>query len=324
MQELLKINDKHYIIDIRQLYGDGDCPQEQSTAAAPTDRAQKIQCNVFDLAQLWSETISFTDLIEREKQSDSIIQYSAEVISETMLARKADDYSISESRTNKNELGLRLKYYVSGIPVTFSMSLQAASQEQLSQHILLPVWRSLLVLYEENSALRNMLLKKDIEIEQYKLEGAVLKRNLVATTKFDEAKFDSTFPLVLPEEGLRVRELIKPKERRGNLMKLLKIKCKEMPTESTSPGKPIVPMALTPTRKSPGGRAKGLNAIFAKQRVPKSLSTSSLSLKRLQSGMDDEDDKEGILEKDNSKLDASTAKDLSSLGGAKIRKITKL
>ncbi|XP_055543598.1 uncharacterized protein LOC129729138 [Wyeomyia smithii] len=313
MQDLVKINDKHYIVDIRQQKSTPD-----DGASSSAGQATMIQCSVFDLVQLWSETIAITDLIEREKRTNSIVQYSAEIISETMLARKADDFSITHSESNGCEMCLRLKYYVSGIPVTFSMKLEAAGQEQVSQHVLLPVWRSLLVLYEENCALRNMLLKKDIEIDQYKLEGAVLKRNLVATAKFDEAKFDSTFPLTIPEEGLKVRELIKPKERRGNLMKLLQIECRQVPAETASPGKLTLANALTPTRKSPGGRAKGLSAIFAKQRVPKSLSTSSSSLKRLQSGMADDDDKDDVLEKDNSCFDISLGKDL------KIRKITKL
>lgn len=118
-------------------------------------------------------------------------------MNETILARKADDFNLQENIVDGNTLGLKLKYYVSGIPVTFNLCLNIASREevcytffnyfynfnltnvcfQLSENIMLPVWRNILQLYEENSALKDLLIKKDIEIEQYKIEGAVLKRS---------------------------------------------------------------------------------------------------------------------------------------------------
>lgn len=249
------------------------------------------------------------------QKSDSIIQYTAEIVNETILARKADDFCITQGCPDSvcGDLFLRLKYYVQSIPVTFTLRLRVATSDevcidsyfwksqvfylsylflnlQLAENVILPTWRTLLMLYEENCALKDIILKKDIEIEQYKVEGAVLKRSmvevalakelvktyqflklldLVATNKFDERKFSETFPLSTSSEGLRIRDLIKNRERRLNLMKHLKIKSKD-PVESGSPTKNSPKLSktiLTPTRKSPGGRAKGLDAIFAKQRL---------------------------------------------------------
>ncbi|XP_052562373.1 uncharacterized protein LOC120417713 isoform X1 [Culex pipiens pallens] len=321
MQELVKINDKHYIVDIRRkVPSDSD---DRKPEVAPAE-STTIQCCLFDLAQLWCETISVRNLIEREKKENSIIQYSCDIVNETILARKADDFNLQENIVDGNTLGLKLKYYVSGIPVTFNLCLNIASREELSENIMLPVWRNLLQLYEENSALKDLLIKKDIEIEQYKIEGAVLKRNLVATAKFDEHKFGANFPLSIPEDGLKVKELIKNKDRRASLMKLLKIKHRDPPEMPGSPTKlNKTSLTLTPTKRSPGGRAKGLEAIYAKQKMPKAATGSSISLKRLQADLsDEEDDKDAIEKMSNAGLDSSGVSDTGLKG--KIRKITKL
>ncbi|KXJ72384.1 hypothetical protein RP20_CCG018211 [Aedes albopictus] len=323
MLEFLKINDKHYVVEVRKV------PGEQTTVEEHESKLV-LQCNLFDLSQLWCETITVEDLIEREKTNDCIIQYTAAVVTETLLTRKADDFSISQGCEDSigGDLSLRLKYYVQGIPVTFTLRLKVATSDELAENIILPTWRTILMLYEENCALKDIILKKDIEIEQYKVEGAVLKRNLVATDKFDERKFSETFPLSTPSEGLKMRDLIKTRERRLNLMKHLKIKSKDPTEPGGSPIKNSPKLSktiLTPTRKSPGGRAKGLEAIFAKQRLPKSISASSLSLKRLQASQydeEDDDDKAEVLSTSQSTVNRS---DLNNTSGmVKIRKITKL
>uniref|UniRef100_A0A1Q3FKQ8 Uncharacterized protein n=1 Tax=Culex tarsalis TaxID=7177 RepID=A0A1Q3FKQ8_CULTA len=324
MQDLVKIDDKNYIVDIRrQVPRDSD---DQKPEVAPAESTSMIHFSLFALChshQLWCETISVESLIEREKKENSIIQYSSDIVNETILARKADDFSLQENVNNSQILCLKLKYYVSGIPVTFNLCLNIASREELSEHILFPVWRNLLLLYEENNALKDLLIKKDIEIEQYKIEGAVLKRNLVATTKFDEHKFSANFPLSLPIDGLQVKELIKSKDRRANLMKLLKMKHRDPPEIPGSPTKlSKTSLTLTPTKRSPGGRAKGLEAIYAKQKMPKATSGSSMSLKRLQADLSDDEDKDEIQKMSNTGLDVSGVNDTSVKG--KIRKITKL
>ncbi|XP_058444410.1 non-homologous end-joining factor 1-like [Malaya genurostris] len=320
MQEFLKINDKFYIVHIQRV----NDREEQPSAAELL-----LQCSIFDMIQLWSETISITNLIEREKKNNAIIEYSPDIVDETLLARRADGYNLQESNDSSFEMCLNMKYYVSGIPVTFNLQLKQASREELSENILLPVWRTLLLLHEENCTLKDMLLKKDIEIEQYKVEGAILKRNLVATTKFDETKFCKTFPLSFPDQGLKVLELIKNKERRASLMKLLQIQFNESSAKQASPTKLSSTTALSPTKRSPGTRAKGLDALYAKQRIPKTLPSSFLSRKRLPLDLADEDDKKVIPRTDNTSFDVGKPNDsISELNGSrgsvKVRKITKL
>lgn len=53
--------------------------------------------------------------------------------------------------------------------------------KKLAENVLLPTWRTLLLLYEENCALKDIIIKKDVEIEQYKVEGAVLKRSMYSS-----------------------------------------------------------------------------------------------------------------------------------------------
>lgn len=52
-------------------------------------------------------------------------------MNETILARKADDFNLQENIVDGNTLGLKLKYYVSGIPVTFNLCLNIASREEV-------------------------------------------------------------------------------------------------------------------------------------------------------------------------------------------------
>lgn len=40
-----------------------------------------------------------------------------------------------------------------------------------------PLLNSMVLLHEENRELRNVIAKKDIEIEQYKYDGAILTRS---------------------------------------------------------------------------------------------------------------------------------------------------
>ncbi|KAL9695942.1 hypothetical protein quinque_015227 [Culex quinquefasciatus] len=268
MQELVKINDKHYIVDIRRkVPNDSD---DRKPEVAPAD-STTIQCCLFDLAQLWCETISVRNLIEREKKENSIIQYSCDIVNETILARKADDFNLQENIVDGNTLVLVEKSF----PKTFC--------------------------FQFGGTYYNFMKRI------YKIEGAVLKRNLVATAKFDEHKFGANFPLSIPEDGLKVKELIKNKDRRASLMKLLKIKHRDPPEMPGSPTKlNKTSLTLTPTKRSPGGRAKGLEAIYAKQKMPKAATGSSISLKRLQADLsDEEDDKDAIEKMSNAGLDSS-------------------
>lgn len=60
MLEFLKINDKHYVVEVRKVAGEQTTVEEHESKLV-------LQCNLFDLSQLWCETITVEDLIEREK-----------------------------------------------------------------------------------------------------------------------------------------------------------------------------------------------------------------------------------------------------------------
>ncbi|XP_039435798.1 uncharacterized protein LOC120417713 isoform X2 [Culex pipiens pallens] len=109
-----------------------------------------------------------------------------------------------------------------------------------------------------------------------------------------------------------------------NLIEREKIKHRDPPEMPGSPTKlNKTSLTLTPTKRSPGGRAKGLEAIYAKQKMPKAATGSSISLKRLQADLsDEEDDKDAIEKMSNAGLDSSGVSDTGLKG--KIRKITKL
>ncbi|XP_035784781.1 non-homologous end-joining factor 1-like isoform X2 [Anopheles albimanus] len=148
-----------------------------------------IKCILFDLQALWYERLPLVSLINRENERNPIVTYNEALINSTLLSNEAIAYTIEETET-KN---LTVKYCVSDTPITFMFKLTAGTAEQLSLHLIVPLWRTVLLLDGQKRNLKAILEKKDAELEQYRLEGAVLKRTNVQTTKFNGEEFERSY-----------------------------------------------------------------------------------------------------------------------------------
>ncbi|XP_050098874.1 non-homologous end-joining factor 1-like isoform X2 [Anopheles aquasalis] len=152
------------------------------------DRAY-IKCVLFDLQALWYERLPLESLVNRENERNPIVTYNEALINSTLLSIEAVAYTIEETETKK----LTVKYYVSATPITFVFQLTAATTEQLSLQLIVPLWRTVLLLDSQKRNLKAILEKKDAELEQYRLEGAVLKRTTMQTSKFNGEEFETSY-----------------------------------------------------------------------------------------------------------------------------------
>uniref|UniRef100_A0A2M4BXA2 Putative replication factor c subunit 1 n=2 Tax=Anopheles marajoara TaxID=58244 RepID=A0A2M4BXA2_9DIPT len=174
MPAFVLIENKYHGVDFSRVL-DPDC--------------EYIKCVLFDLQTLWYERVPLVSLINRENERNPIVTYNEALINSTLLSIEAVAYTIEETETKK----LTVKYYVSATPITFMFKLTAATAEQLSLQLIVPLWRTVLLLDSQKRNLKAILEKKDAELEQYRLEGAVLKRTSMQTSKFNGEEFEKSY-----------------------------------------------------------------------------------------------------------------------------------
>lgn len=105
-----------------------------------------------------------------------------EALIDTLLAEKPASYTLQPSATEDEDADeshrtLTVKYYVYDTPVTLQFQLRPGTADELSECVILPLWRAVLLLDAKNRSLAEQLVKKDDEIAQYRAEGAELKRS---------------------------------------------------------------------------------------------------------------------------------------------------
>lgn len=88
---------------------------------------------------------------------------------------------------------LLLKYIVDDAPFKFIWKLSEISEEEFQNSFTNPLLFCLEVLRKENDMLKDVIVKKDLEIEQFKLEGAVLRRSKYSCifSNTDAFRFDA-------------------------------------------------------------------------------------------------------------------------------------
>ncbi|XP_052862828.1 non-homologous end-joining factor 1-like [Anopheles cruzii] len=154
-----------------------------------------IRCILFDMNSIWVEQMPITALIEREHKRNPIISCSEEIVDSTLFAKPATLYTLERGNGAERDRPVKLaaKYYVDGMPVTFGFELRFGTPHQLSEHVTIPLWRAVLLLEAQNHSLKQMLASKDAELEQYRIEGAILKRTTLQTPVFNEELFEKQF-----------------------------------------------------------------------------------------------------------------------------------
>lgn len=207
MADFVQLDDGHYFVDIVRV---------------PGERVH-LMCILFDMKSLWLEQLSIDAVLERENKRNPVCCYT-EALIDTLLAEKPASYTLQPSATgvedgDESHRTLTVKYYVYDTPVTLEFRLRLGTADELSECVILPLWRAVLLLDAKNRSLAEKLAKKDVEIAQYRAEGAELKRTTVQTIKFEAQQFDKEFPLSAPaEKGLNVTRILDGREQRQKLI----------------------------------------------------------------------------------------------------------
>lgn len=161
------------------------------------DDKDEIACWLTDLKVLFSETlIGMSEVMERVISENPLLLTSGieKKVLETILvlpkksvAAKVDQ--ITFSRANNR---LQLKYYLSEkVPLKFYWTLGKCDETKMFEMVTVPLLRRIVQAEEKCRDMVDIIKRKDLEIEQYKLDGAQLTRSHFATALFDASQMKS-------------------------------------------------------------------------------------------------------------------------------------
>lgn len=157
------------------------------------DGKEEITCWLTDLRVVYSESLSgMVEVMERVKNENPFLLLPSDIekkVMETISAlpkmtatSKADRITFTRA-TNR----LQLKYLLSeSVPLKFHWTLNKCDETAFFEIITVPLLRQLVYVEEKTRNLVDIIKRKDLEIEQYKLDGALpLTRKQFVTERFD-------------------------------------------------------------------------------------------------------------------------------------------
>ncbi|KAG4074442.1 hypothetical protein HA402_015138 [Bradysia odoriphaga] len=152
-----------------------------------------FQFNLTNLKELWSEKIEWQAILKRAKDENPIMNVTEkESAVERTIFSSAKHYTCTTM--NGTEL-LKSKHYIGDVPFHFQWKLTKSSADVFYEEITRKLLVSLLNVQDQRTELFEVIKRKDAEIAQYKIEGAVLTRTQVATQPFNNSEFVAKFEL---------------------------------------------------------------------------------------------------------------------------------
>lgn len=147
-----------------------------------------------DFIQIWCEQVQTEEIILRCKEENPMFEADDETfLNHVMSLVKCENptdinRSISES---EEMLLLKLQTTIEGIKFKFSCRLHKRIPEckDFYENITRPLLMIVQELQTRENTLCSLLAKKDLEINEYKMNGAEITRRSVETQKFDKAAF---------------------------------------------------------------------------------------------------------------------------------------
>ncbi|XP_055371438.1 non-homologous end-joining factor 1-like [Condylostylus longicornis] len=205
-----------------------------------------------DLNHVYQEkNVTNAFIKNRFEEVNPRIDFDEELVMNTL----GDLPSACEIQKENKIIILNLKYNVDSDVLKFYWKLQP-SEDNIKEVLIHPILLALNSFILQNDELVNIIRKKDIEIEQYKAEGAILKRRLVATKKFSHSNFNSNYVHVDVDEFLSYA-----KNNIDSLENSSKHMIKKL--EITSPEKESTLESISPDKR--GGKSKRKRALEARR-----------------------------------------------------------
>lgn len=145
---------------------------------------------LYNLKEVWTESCSLSDVIERAKNLNKRINYDTITITTTLKSTTPTTVLMESTGVSRN---LYLKYHIEGHPFHFHWNLKLLDSDEVQKMIMNPLFLSIHFMAEQIQELKKIIKAKDVEIQQYKNEGAVIARKTVVTQHFDEEYFDERY-----------------------------------------------------------------------------------------------------------------------------------
>ncbi|RZF46698.1 hypothetical protein LSTR_LSTR002561 [Laodelphax striatellus] len=156
----------------------------------------RFQIFITDLLSLWTEDLSEEELLQRCKDMNPLHEASSEILIQRI--NELVELNSSEVKTtlteNKNEqLELGVSSYLKGVIFKIKFLLSLGSPEMFFKQMTSPLIRMVEELQERQNKLFDLLNKKDIEIDEYKMGGMKITRKNIETTPFCKEEFLKSF-----------------------------------------------------------------------------------------------------------------------------------
>lgn len=160
-----------------------------------------------DLVQFWSDSFSLKDVTTLFQEQNPLVE--APEASLVKYIKNILDINKSEVKVVKSEdcmkVSLQFTCNFQGIIFSLNLSMPLMEPHALYDDITVPLLLTVQNLQAHKKYLSDQLKKKDIEINEYKLEGYQISRKTVETVKFDESILSD---LPLSGEDLESKKLL--------------------------------------------------------------------------------------------------------------------
>ncbi|KAM7348828.1 uncharacterized protein ACRADG_008014 [Cochliomyia hominivorax] len=152
---------------------------------------QDVTFILHDLKETWCQTLTIIEVKQKVKLLNKRLDFSEDNIKEAFTTDSLQSAVIEESSntstvaSNCENCLLKLKYRVKDRILTYEWNLKKQTADKFQQTFFQPLLKALMGCQEQIAILSETVRKKDVELKQYRIEGAVLNRKTVATKPFD-------------------------------------------------------------------------------------------------------------------------------------------
>lgn len=161
-----------------------------------------------DVVHVWMEDLPSHNVATRCKEMNMFIEAEPEDLADHVYTLVDSDTESKEITINfdaKNCI-VNIKSQLAGVPFHYMFKMLEVDAETVCREVTVPLMILALQQQSHLSQLCDLLKAKDAEIEQYKLEGALLKKRKVQTEPFCEDYFmNNTKRYLMPEDTKSVQ-----------------------------------------------------------------------------------------------------------------------
>ncbi|KAK9504090.1 hypothetical protein O3M35_010509 [Rhynocoris fuscipes] len=148
--------------------------------------------SITDMKNIWQAKFNAEEIIDMIKTDNPMIQSSDKWISENATKVINDNNSeINCSKLNDNEVKITISSNVSDNPTKINFILKKQSNEMMYNEITLPLFMLIYELKFREEELIKIVKAKDVEIKEFKFEGATITRKNAITEPFNVESFES-------------------------------------------------------------------------------------------------------------------------------------